>query len=69
MGEGPGRSKLKGGMEAPWRSWACSPAVGRTPRSARVPLDPLFEASLFHEQADVGVGCGPGGPPHRRGDL
>ncbi len=33
--------------------------VGRTPWSARVPLDPLFES-----KADVGVGSGPGGPPH-----
>jgi len=33
--------------------------VGRTPWSARVPLDPLFQ-----KQADVGVGRGPGGPPH-----
>ncbi len=33
--------------------------VGRTPWSARVPLDPQFP-----EHADVGVGCGPGGPPH-----
>src|ERR1700722_10099050 len=35
--------------------------VGRTPRSAPVPLDPLFL-----QQADEGVGCGPGGPPHLR---
>ncbi len=35
--------------------------VGRTPRSARVPLDPLFR---YDGQADEGVGCGPGGPPH-----
>src|ERR1700722_10585174 len=35
--------------------------VGRTPRSARVTLDPLFL-----QQADEGVGCGPGGPPHLR---
>jgi hypothetical protein len=34
------------------------PKVGRTPRSARVPLDPLFL------QADEGVGSGPEGPPH-----
>jgi stage II sporulation protein D len=34
--------------------------VGRTPRSARVPLDPLFTEA----RADGGVGCGPGGPPH-----
>jgi len=33
--------------------------VGRTPWSARVPLDPLTD------QADEGVGCGPGGPPHQ----
>ena len=37
--------------------------VGRTGRplgqSARVPLDPLLA-----KQADRGVGCGPGGPPH-----
>src|ERR1700722_11042229 len=46
---------------------ACGPPkvmktkVGRTPRSARVPLEPLFL-----QQADEGVGCGPGGPPHLR---
>jgi len=34
-------------------------AVGRTPRSARVPLDPLLA-----KQAGGGVGRGPGGPPH-----
>jgi competence protein ComEC len=38
-------------------------AVGRTPRSARVPLDPLLE------RADEGVGRGPGGPPHWTGLL
>jgi hypothetical protein len=41
--------------------------VGQTPWSARVPLDPLFdnEISIIEtRQADVGVGCGPGGPPH-----
>jgi hypothetical protein len=37
--------------------------VGRTPWSARVPLDPPFNDIL--EQAEEGVGCGPGGPPHR----
>jgi hypothetical protein len=36
--------------------------VGRTPRSARVPLDP---PSRSQQEADVGVGRGPGGPPHR----
>ena len=38
--------------------------VGRTPWSARVPPDPLFGAHLLHQQADEGVGRGPGGPPH-----
>jgi len=44
-----------------------APIVGRTPRSARVPLDPLFanEIRFIHDaRADGGVGCGPGGPPH-----
>ncbi|HEV2691213.1 MAG TPA: alpha-glucuronidase family glycosyl hydrolase [Bryobacteraceae bacterium] len=35
--------------------------VGRTPTSARVPQDPLFGRA---NKADVGVGCGPGDPPH-----
>jgi hypothetical protein len=42
--------------------------VGRTPWSARVPQDPLFcnELSFIESQrADVGVGRGPGGPPHK----
>ncbi len=41
--------------------------VGRTPRSARVPLDPLLtnEGGFMRTaHADGGVGCGPGGPPH-----
>ena len=42
--------------------------VGRTPWSARVPLDPLFfqpnQAHAIPEEADGGVGRGPGGPPH-----
>jgi hypothetical protein len=41
--------------------------VGRTPWSARVPLDPPVANefnSIQIKQADEGVGCGPGGPPH-----
>jgi hypothetical protein len=42
--------------------------VGRTPSSARVPLDPLFfQPNRNHaipEEADGGVGRGPGGPPY-----
>ena len=39
--------------------------VGRTPWSARVPLDPLPSTiDKYQQQADVGVGRGPGGPPH-----
>ena|ERR1022692_4814798 len=34
------------------------------PWSARVPLDPHPEHRLKLQQADVGVGRGPGGPPH-----
>jgi error-prone DNA polymerase len=44
------------------------PMVGRTPWSARVPPDPLPEQRCQHlagcQQADGGVGRGPGGPPH-----
>ena len=36
--------------------------VGRTPWSARVPLDP--QKQQRREQADGGVGRGPAGPPH-----
>jgi hypothetical protein len=46
--------------------------VGQTPWSARAPLDPLFgnEISLIESQrADEGVGCGPGGPPHKLSEL
>ena len=46
--------------------------VGRTPWSARVPLDPLpgSEISFVRPaQADGGVGCGPGGPPHHQCTL
>jgi hypothetical protein len=45
-----------------------TPIVGRTPRSARVPPDPLVasEISVIQAQkADGGVDCGPGDPPHR----
>jgi hypothetical protein len=41
--------------------------VGQTPWSARVPQDPPppVEISFLQtQQADEGVGCGPGGPPH-----
>ncbi|SPF34845.1 hypothetical protein SBA4_1580010 [Candidatus Sulfopaludibacter sp. SbA4] len=40
---------------------------GRTPWSARVPLDPLFDtaksARCDPREADEGAGSGPGGPP------
>ncbi len=40
--------------------------VGRTPWSARVPLDPPLASQMSSRsvEADEGVGCGPGGPPH-----
>jgi len=38
--------------------------VGRTPRSARVPPDPLLAGDVAGARADGGVGRGPGGPPH-----
>jgi len=43
--------------------------VGQTPRSARVPLDPLSADEIgfiYAVKADGGVGCGPGGPPHNQ---
>ena len=44
--------------------------VGRTPWSARVPLDPpivnVINIVRPTEQADEGVGRGPGGPPHNK---
>jgi hypothetical protein len=46
--------------------------VGQTPWSARVPLDPLLASEIRFiqtQQADVGVGCGPGGPPHQERRL
>jgi hypothetical protein len=49
------------------------PKVGRPPWSARVPLDPQPEQRHQHlagrEQADGGVGRGPGGPPHHTAPL
>ena len=42
------------------------PVVERTTRSARVPLDPLFELSTGFRQAVESVGRGPGGPPHKK---
>src|ERR1039457_1963737 len=42
--------------------------VGQTPWSARVPLDPLLAREIRFiptQQADVGVGCVLGGPPHQ----
>ena len=41
--------------------------MGRTPWSARVPPDPLLDNAISIikiRPADVGVGCGPGGPPY-----
>jgi hypothetical protein len=51
------------------RNWNFAQRVGRTPWSARVPLDPLFtrltkSAPCNPRKADRGVGCGPGGPPY-----
>ena len=37
--------------------------MGRTPWSARVPLDPLLAGFIDTAQAGGGVGCGPGGRP------
>jgi hypothetical protein len=48
---------------------ARNPVVGRTPWSAGDPLVALLarEIGFIHGtgQSDEGVGCGPGGPPHR----
>jgi hypothetical protein len=41
-----------------------SPKVGRTPWSARVPLDPLSQTDASPGKAGQGAGRGPGGPPH-----
>ena len=55
--EAPGRQRARARvMDARWVQADTESAVGRTPWSARVPLDP---------QADGGVGRGPGGPPHQ----
>jgi len=37
--------------------------MGRTPWSARAPQDPLFGAPYLYQQADEGVGRGPGVRP------
>ena len=59
--ESPGRHRARARLlEARWVK--SDELVGRTPWSARVPLDPH---SARREQADEGVGRGPGGPPHR----
>src|SRR5580658_7930270 len=46
----------------------CRRNCGADPRSARVPPDLSFghEFNVIQaREADGGVGCGPGGPPHR----
>ena len=52
------------------KTWSSALNVGRTPSSARVPLDPLSrmnqELRILPCQADEGVGRGPGGPPHSK---
>ena len=53
---------------------AANPAeiVGRTPWSARVPLDPLLANEISASQtarADEGVGCGPGVRPTINADC
>jgi len=59
------RTGLRAGLfslrRASKRSSDAARIVGRTPWSARVPLDPLF---MHSAQTDEGVGCGPEGPPH-----
>jgi hypothetical protein len=45
--------------------------VGRTPWSARVPLDPPIDNEIRciqTERADEGVGCGPGVRPTNNAD-
>ena len=55
------------------REAQCAPRmVGRTPWSARVPLDPLPGSKISFvrpAQADGGAGCGPGGPLHHQCTL
>ena len=46
--------------------------MGQTPLVCAGPLDPLLcnEISLIESQrADEGVGCGPGGQPHKESEL
>jgi hypothetical protein len=58
--EAPGRHRARARLlDARWV--LSDELVGRTPWSARVPLDPHPGG---REQADEGVGRGPGGPPH-----
>ena len=44
--------------------WCSTQALGRTPGSARDALVPQPEQPHQHQEADGGVGRGPGGPPH-----
>ena len=63
--EAPGRHRARARvMDARWVQADTASMVGGTPWSARVPLDPHPGR---REQADEGVGRGPGGPPHRSG--
>jgi hypothetical protein len=51
------------GLQPIQRNENLRPAGGADPLAD--PLDPLPQASdKYQQQADVGVGCGPGGPPH-----
>ena len=72
-------------LKPPWGSQDClmprtfrpnaslAEVVGRTPWSARDALVPLPEQRYQHiarrEQADGGVGRGPGGPPHQTSET
>jgi hypothetical protein len=56
------KRRLQARLPAPQSSYSRNQNVGRTPSSAPDPPGPALAAS---EQADQGVGRGPGGPPHR----